>query len=131
MTDECKLDPDDRMKRTLPIYDRLFLYVGGGLDADVQSFEVEYIDVKRDEGCPSVQFMKINVVSWISPKSDVIDRVIAAWLRDRWMKIGLQFGASGKVVKNEGSIENLRILSDGQNPAKLTYSVLCRAAAFQ
>jgi hypothetical protein len=112
-------------------YDQLFFYLEGGLDVDCETVDVEHVTIGNDEGRPNIKSVKFKVTRLIDPHDEMVWHVYSAWLASKQLKVMAQFGASGKRMKTEGSIEDLKFLSVKDEDTKMVYSIVCPAVDFQ
>ena len=124
----------------LQIYDRLFFYFGGGLDVEADALEVEFTGdplpvstLAKEFGgvTPVPKFMKLNITRFVATTDEGTDAVIEAWRQTKKVRIGVQRGGSGKVIKTEGFITAPKISSGASDHSKMNYSVLCPASVFK
>lgn len=124
----------------LQIYDRLFFYFGGGLDVECDAVEVEYTGdplpvatIAKDFAgvTPTPKMTKFNITRFVATQDEGVDAVIAAWVKTSKVKIGVQRGGSGKVIKTEGFVTAPKISSGASDHSKQNFSVMCPAVAFQ
>jgi hypothetical protein len=124
----------------LQIYDRLFFYFEGRLDVECEAVEVEDTGdplpvstiAKNFAGIsPVPKFTKFNVTRFVATTDEGTDAVRNAWLKDKKVKVGVQRGGSGKVIKTEGFVTAPKMSSGASDHSKQNYSVLCPAVAFQ
>lgn len=123
----------------LQIYDRLFFYFGGGLDVECEALEVEDTGdplpvatiAKEFAGVTPVPKMtKFNVTRFVGTEDEGYDAVRRAWLKTKKVKVGVQRGGAGKVIKTEGFVTAPKTSSGASDHSKMNYSVMCPASDF-
>lgn len=124
----------------LQIYDRLFFYFAGGLDVEAEAVEIEdtgdplpVSTIAKEFGgvTPVPKFTKFNITRFVATQDEGTDAIRNAWLKTQKIKVGVQRGGSGKVIKTEGFVTAPKLSSGASDHSKQTYSVLCPASAFQ
>lgn len=117
---------DRRMKPEMgPFPDRLFLYFGGELDTDNEAIEVSYFR----EGTSSER-MKVTIESQLFTREDHRDRLIDAWMNNKRIPVALQFGGSGKILKTEVLVSDLKIVGSSES-SRIICSLVSNVAPFQ